>query len=194
VSTRLVCVDKDGTLVENVPYNVDPAVIRLTAGAVDGLRLLHEAGYRLVVISNQPGLALGLFDHAAFDRAVRHLDELCRAAGAPLAGLYHCPHAPDGLGAPTCECRKPMPGLIERALLDHDADREASWMVGDILDDVEAGRRAGLRTVLVDNGGETEWQRGPLRRPDLVAADLGQAARAILALAGSAPQREALPA
>jgi histidinol phosphatase-like enzyme len=79
-----------------------------------------------------------------------------------------------------CVCRKPEPGLIHTAARAHALALERSWFVGDILDDVEAGRRAGCRTVLIDNGNETQWRRSPLRWPDHVAADLAEAADAII--------------
>ena len=89
--------------------------------------------------------------------------------------------------AVACACRKPEPGLILSAAREHGIDLEHSWFVGDILDDVEAGRRAGCRTVLIDNGNETEWKRSPLRWPDLVAADMAEAARLITTDARSVP-------
>src|SRR5205085_6378312 len=101
----------------------------------------------------------------------------------PLARCYHCPHHPDGTVeryARACACRKPQPGLLLRAARDHDLDLARSWLVGDILDDVEAGRRAGCRTVLLDNGHETEWVLTPERLPHHIACDLAQAADLIL--------------
>jgi histidinol-phosphate phosphatase family protein len=181
---RAVFLDKDGTLVEDVPYNVDPALIRFTAGAADGLRALAAAGYRLVVVSNQSGVARGYFPEAALAGVERRLRDLVADCGAALAGFYYCPHHPGGSVADyaiACGCRKPQPGLIVRAAAELGIDVERSWMVGDILNDVEAGRRAGCRTVLLDNGNETEWLRPPQRRPDFVAADLAEAARLILA-------------
>jgi len=168
---RAVFVDKDGTLVENIPYNVDPARIRLTPGAADGIEALATGGFRVIVISNQPGIGLGLFRHEAIAGVEQRLREL-----VPLDGFYYCPHRP-GEG---CACRKPQAGLLERAARDHDLDLLDSWMVGDILDDVEAGRRAGCRTVLLDNGNETEWQLNAERMPDAIAHDLRQAAELIL--------------
>ena len=177
-----VFLDKDGTLVENVPYNVDPALLRLTRGAVEALRLLADAGYRLFVVSNQPGIALGRFDAAALARLRDALDDRLRAQGIPLAGFYACPHAPVPEGGATgCRCRKPAPGLLRQAAEEHGIDLASSWMVGDILDDIEAGRRAGCRTVLLDVGNETVWRPGPLREPHCRAADLLEAARLMLA-------------
>lgn len=170
-ATRLACLDKDGTLVVNEPYNVDPARIRPVPGASEAVRLLAAAGYRLVVITNQPGVALGRFDADRLDGVREWLTRFFAGAGTTLDGFYVCPHA-DG-----CTCRKPEPGLIAAALAEHEADAARSWMIGDILDDVEAGSRAGCRTALVDNGNETVWLDGPHRRPTLTAPDLLSVAR-----------------
>jgi histidinol-phosphate phosphatase family protein len=177
-----VFLDKDGTLVEDVPYNVDPGRIRLAPGACRGLPRLHAAGYRLIVISNQSGVALGRFAEDDLAPVRRRLEELLGECGVGLSGFYYCPHHPRGVVPPyarACRCRKPQPGLITRAAREQGVDLADSWFVGDILDDVEAGRRAGCRTVLIDNGNETEWVRSPWRWPHLVAADLDRAASLI---------------
>ncbi|MGC1720896.1 MAG: HAD family hydrolase [Isosphaeraceae bacterium] len=179
-----VFLDKDGTLVEDIPYNVDPGLIRLSAGAAEGLRLLHASSFRLIVISNQSGVALGRFPESALAGVRARLEELLADVGVPLAGFYYCPHHPQGqlpCYTQACLCRKPQPGLITRAAWDHEIDLAGSWFVGDILDDVEAGHRAGCRTVLVDNGHETQWRRSPLRWPHHVAASLADAALRIIA-------------
>ena len=183
MSDRAVFLDKDGTLIVDVPYNVDPARIELAPGAVDGLTRLHAAGYRLVVITNQSGVARGKFPAAALGPVEDRLRELLAEFGVPLDGFYHCPHHPGGsvpAYAIACDCRKPAPGMLIRAAAELGIDRARSWFVGDILNDVEAGRRAGCRTVLIDNGNETEWVAGPDRTPDLRAADLAEAADRIL--------------
>jgi D-glycero-D-manno-heptose 1,7-bisphosphate phosphatase len=169
-----VFVDKDGTLVENVPYNVDPGRISLTPGAEEAVAALARRGYRVIVVSNQPGAALGLFPEDKLQGVAERLRELLDGA---LAGFYYCPHHPKA----GCECRKPAAGMLLRAAREQGVDLSRSWMVGDILDDVEAGRRAGCRTCLIDNGNETEWQLSAARRPDRIAADLAEAAAMILA-------------
>ena len=182
VTTRAVFLDKDGTLVENVPHNVDPAHIRLTPGAVTGLQRLQQLGYLLIGISNQPGIALGYFTEAALDAATQHLRALLAADGINLAALYYCPHDPAGTShryAMRCRCRKPAPGLLLAAAHIHAIDLAQSWFVGDILDDIEAGARAGCRTVLIENGNETEWKRGPYRDPTCRARNLTEAAQRI---------------
>jgi D-glycero-D-manno-heptose 1,7-bisphosphate phosphatase len=186
-------IDKDGTLVENVPYNVDPALLRFTPGALAGLRLLAQAGYRIVVVSNQPGIALGRFDLAALRRLQIALARRLDAEGIALAGFYVCPHAPAEDTEPGCGCRKPAAGLFHRAADTLGLDLAHSWMVGDILDDVEAGHRAGCRSVLLDVGNETVWHDGPGRTPDHVARDLLEAAQLILQAAGQTPRTDAEP-
>lgn len=170
-----VFLDKDGTLVEDVPYNVDPALLRFTPGALPALRRLQALGHALFVVTNQPGLALGRFDAGAWQRLEAALCRRLANAGIHLDGIYHCPHAP-GAG---CGCRKPAAGLLREAALTHGIDLAASWMVGDILDDIEAGQRAGCRAILLDVGHETVWQTGPYRTPTCRATDLPDAVRHI---------------
>ncbi len=178
-----ILLDKDGTLVDHVPYNVDPERITLAPGAREALEAFADAGYVVAVVSNQPGVAHGRFTEAALEPVARRLEELCAAAGAPLAGFFYCPHHPDA-SVPRyrlqCSCRKPASGLLLTAARKLELDLPRSWMIGDTLDDIEAGRRAGCRAVLVDNGGETEWRPGSQRTPDAIVADLAAAARAVL--------------
>ncbi|WP_459618568.1 D-glycero-alpha-D-manno-heptose-1,7-bisphosphate 7-phosphatase [Bordetella sp. 2513F-2] len=181
-----VFLDKDGTLLVDEPYNVDPARMHFAPGAYAGLCRLGAAGVPLIVVSNQPGVALGRFRETALQAVKLRLAAMFRAAGARLADFYYCPHAPGGDG---CACRKPAPGLLQRAAADHGVDLARSWMVGDILDDVEAGNRAGCRSVLLDVGNETVWRPGPMRHPTLRVPDLAAAARLIVpALRGSLPE------
>jgi histidinol-phosphate phosphatase family protein len=196
---RAVFLDKDGTLIDDVPYNVDPARITLAAGAAEGLSALDRAGYRLIVVSNQAGVARGLFPESALGPVRSRIEALLGAVGVPLAGFYVCPHHPAGVVPAytlACHCRKPRPGMLRRAAREHGTDLVASWLVGDILDDVEAGRRAGCRTVLIDNGNETEWVLTADRQPHHRAGDLAEAARTILAADREAPRhalRETCP-
>jgi len=179
-------IDKDGTLIENIPYNVDPARIRLTPGAAVALRELSDHGFAVVVVSNQAGVALGRFEERALAVVERTLRERLLHAGVPVTGVYWCPHHPAGSVARfsmQCDCRKPLPGMLRRAAREHDLDLDASWMVGDILDDIEAGRRAGCRTILLDNGHETEWQVSRLRLPHFVVSDIARIADVVLTAA-----------
>ncbi len=192
-----VFLDKDGTLIENVPYNVDRTRIQLRPGAVDALLLLAGHGYELIVVSNQPGVALGRFPPGALHAVEAHLNDLFATHGFRLTACYWCPHHPEGSVAEyalECSCRKPMPGLLHLAAAEHEIDLGQSWLIGDILDDVEAGRRAGCRTILLDVGSETEWKPSPLRKPDFIARDLLEAATHILSAAREPqPARKAAP-
>lgn len=177
-----VFLDKDGTLVEDIPYNVDISKIRFYPEVPDALAQLAARGYLLIVVSNQPGIAHGYFDAAAVEAAGTAIWNELAKRGVPLAGFYYCPHHPEGnvkSYAVACDCRKPLAGLLLRAAREHEIDLSRSWMIGDILNDVEAGKHAGCRTILVDRGNETEWLSGPLREPDHVAPDMTDARRFI---------------
>ena len=180
--TRAIFIDKDGTLVEDVPYNVDPARVRLTRGATRALGRLARAGYALVIITNQSGVARGLFPETAVEEIGRHLTRLLGDGGVPIAGFYFCPHLPDAVVPQyrlKCECRKPGPGLIRKASDELDLAVEESWMIGDIATDVLAGQAAGCRTVLVNGDPDRELRK--LRRmPTVVAPTLDHAADALL--------------
>jgi D-glycero-D-manno-heptose 1,7-bisphosphate phosphatase len=178
-----IFLDKDGTLVENVPFNVDCEQIRLTQHVGEALRRWHQQGYALVVVTNQPGVALGYFDRHAVRQVAFRLQALLCDEGVPLAGFYYCPHLPNGRVpqfAIDCQCCKPQPGLLLAAAQDLELDLARSWLVGDILHDVEAGHRAGCRSILIVNGGETEWDMTTsLRQPEAFAAHLLEAELAI---------------
>ncbi|WP_459709392.1 D-glycero-alpha-D-manno-heptose-1,7-bisphosphate 7-phosphatase [Paraburkholderia sp. 2C] len=177
-----VFLDKDGTLLDDVPYNVDPRKMRFAPGARTALELLAASRCKLIVVSNQGGVAQGRFAVEALDAVERQLRAMFASCGATLHAFYGCPHDPRGHVAPyacACECRKPAPGMLLQAARDHRIDLRASWLVGDILDDVEAGNRARCRTILLDNGNETEWRGGPQRSPFAYARDLHIAARLI---------------
>lgn len=184
---RAVFLDKDGTVLEDVPYNVDPRAVRLNEGAGEALSRLAAAGFALLIISNQSGVARGLFEERALSGVERRVSELLRDFGVTLTGFHYCPHHPEGEVAGysrECDCRKPRPGMLLSAARRHHIDLTQSWMVGDILDDVEAGCRAGCRSVLLNDsqttGGESEWRAGPCRLPDLTAGSLAEAATLIL--------------
>lgn len=182
---RAVFLDKDGTLVVDRPYNVNPGLMRLEDGVGEALSQLKQAGYQLIVVSNQSGVARGYFREDELRPVETRLREMIRSqAGIELDGFYYCPHHPNGSildYARECDCRKPQPGMLLQAAADLRIDLSQSWMVGDILHDVEAGKRAGCRTVLVDNGHETEWQMDSTWRiADFTAATIAEAARVIL--------------
>jgi histidinol-phosphate phosphatase family protein len=165
---KAIFIDKDGTLIPDIPYNTDPSRIRFNDFVGESLLQLSKEGYLLVVISNQSGVAKGLFTEEKLDHVTEKLQELADHHGFAFDGFYYCMHD-ESTG---CHCRKPLPGLILKASSFLDIDRKHSWMIGDILNDVEAGFRAGCKTVLVDNGGETEWHIARERIPDIICDNI----------------------
>jgi histidinol-phosphate phosphatase family protein len=148
-----VFLDRDGTIIRDAEYLADPRGIELLPGAAEGLARLAGAGFRLVVVTNQSGVARGLFPESAIDDVNRELARILALRGVEVAGWYHCPHLPEApvaAYARECQCRKPAPGLILRAAGELSIDLARSYAVGDRPRDVEAGRRAGVRgTVLL---------------------------------------------
>ncbi|MCE7064925.1 HAD-IIIA family hydrolase [Dyadobacter sp. CY326] len=177
--SKAVFLDKDGTLIIDVPYNADPEKVRFEKGVFEGLAALQANGFKLVIISNQPGLALGKFTQAALDQLIVFFEEVFRENDLVLSGFYYCPHLPTA-GEALCNCRKPKPGMLLQAAYDLHIDLKKSWMIGDILNDVEAGKRAGCQSILINNGNETEWLPGTYREPDFTSTDFFGAAEFIL--------------
>jgi histidinol-phosphate phosphatase family protein len=180
---RAVFIDKDGTMIHDVPYNTDPDLILWHDGVKEALKLLQEDGFRIIVVSNQSGVAHGYFTMDALQAVEKKLACDLEREGIKLDGFYFCPHHPKG-SVPEfsvdCSCRKPKPGMIFRAADDFNVELTRSWMIGDILNDVEAGNRAGCNTILIGNGGETEWKLSSFRYPTLVAPNMKEAVSGIL--------------
>ena len=188
---RAVFLDRDGTLLDKLPHDVDPLRATLARGARGALGALKAHGFLLVVASNQPGVALGHLALQALAPVERRIQELLAPGGAEIDAFYYCPHFPQGANvryAVRCLCRKPQPGLLRQAARDWQIDLTRSWLIGDVLDDIEAGNRASCQTVLVHTGSETEWRLGLHRQPQHLAHSLRQAARQILMPAGRAPR------
>jgi len=167
-----------------VPYNVDPARVRLTPGAGKALRALAEGGYRPFVVSNQSGVARGYFTEGDLRAVEARLGELLAPHGVAIEAYRYCFHHPQGTVAAyraACDCRKPAPGMILELAREHGLDLARSWMVGDGEGDVAAGRAAGCRTVLIVKNADPEEGSAPGPLPDVLASDLDEAARAILA-------------
>ena len=162
--------------------------MRLYPGAAAAVRALNDADLPVVLITNQSGVARGLFGEADVERVHRRLESLLAEQGARLTGVHACPHHPEApLSAYrlACECRKPAPGLLLRAAADHDLDLGTSWMVGDAGRDLEAGRRAGVSGLVLVATGKGADERRRLEAEGLSdfawAEDLGAAAAHILA-------------
>jgi D-glycero-D-manno-heptose 1,7-bisphosphate phosphatase len=157
--------DRDGTLNEDVGYLDRLERLVLYPDCIDGVRLLKRAGYLVVVVTNQAGVAYGLYSEDTLRDIHRHIAARFEAGGAALDGFYYCPHlvdAPVAAYRVACDCRKPLPGLIRQAERDLDIDVARSIVIGDRWRDMEMGRAVGARTVLVRTGyGRTEEASPP---------------------------------
>lgn len=171
-----IFLDRDGTLIEHEPYLHDPSRVRLTAGSAAALRRAQAAGYLLVVVTNQSGIARALFDEATVRAVHARLRQLLAEAGIALDAIYVCPHHPEFSGP--CDCRKPAPGLLLRAIDELQIDAAQSLLIGDTLEDVEAGAAAGVAACLVRTGCGTQQAR---RR----AAELPAGTRVVADLAAA---------
>lgn len=172
-----VFLDRDGTVIIDRNYLADADGVELAAGAGPSLRRLRHAGFLLVLVTNQSGVARGYFDASAVDAQHERLQELLAAFDLQLDGIYSCPHGPtDG-----CDCRKPKPGMFLRAIMELGINPALSWNVGDRPRDINAGKAAGVRGILLSRADTT--------LPDRVtiAPDLPGAVDYILAHAPLAP-------
>ena len=146
IGRRAVFLDRDGTINQDSPdYVKSLAEFRIFDAVPDALRRMRDAGFVLVLITNQSGIARGLMSRDEVERMHAHLRAELERAGAPLLDVALCPHA----AGDACRCRKPLPGMIEEQCARHGIDARRSWMIGDKETDVEAGRRAGCRTILL---------------------------------------------
>ena len=188
---RVAFLDKDGTLIDDVPYNVDPSRVRFAPRARDAVRLLGRYGWPIAIVTNQSGVARGYFTLEDLAIIADRLRSDLESLGAEWAGFYACPHLPEGVNAYAveCDCRKPAPGLLIQAADELGADLGHSWFVGDTWMDVVAGRSAGCRTILVG----PEWRQAsswPAEHvPDHAVPDLLRAAEIIVGFAGRAGSR-----
>ena len=174
-----VFIDRDGTLTEEVGYVNHPRRLRLLPRSAEAIRRLNSAGLKAVMVTNQSGVARGYFSEEVLHAVNEALVSQLKAEGGYLDGLYVCVHHPTEGKSPyraVGDCRKPEPGLLKRAEADLGLDLSRSWVVGDKIIDIIAGRRAGARSILVLTGyglGEWEYRRSAWpSEPDHVAEDL----------------------
>jgi D-glycero-D-manno-heptose 1,7-bisphosphate phosphatase len=147
VASPAVFLDRDGTIIEDTGYLHEPGKVKLLPGAAQAIKLLNERGFLAVTVSNQSGIARGLYTVADYAAVQRRLAELLEAQGAHLDGAYFCPHHPRFTGP--CECRKPGLKLFRDAAAALDIDLKRSWWVGDRLSDVQPARSLGGKAILV---------------------------------------------
>jgi D-glycero-D-manno-heptose 1,7-bisphosphate phosphatase len=180
-----VFLDRDGTVIEERGYLGRLDLIELFPGSAQAIRLLKDAGYAVVIVTNQAGVARGFFDEAFVQSAHARLDEMLHEQGAIIDGYYYCPHHPEGVVdgySFRCGCRKPEPGMVRQAAADLDLDVTRSFVVGDTWLDIGLARSAGARGVLVRTGygGGGSGVPPPDCEPVMVVDTLLDAARWIL--------------
>jgi D-glycero-D-manno-heptose 1,7-bisphosphate phosphatase len=186
VSRRAVFIDRDGTLIEEAGYLNSLDRLVFFPYTVDAVRQLTGGGFTVVVVTNQAGIARGIVEEAFLTTVHRHISDRIEAGGGRIDAYYHCPHHPDGI-VPSlriaCECRKPQPGLIRRAAAELDIDLARSFTVGDRWHDIQAGRAAGTRTILVRTGYGRKEEQHPREgvTADAIVDNLAAAAAMILA-------------
>lgn len=173
----VVVLDRDGVINEDSSaYIKSVAEWRPIPGSLDAIAKLTAAGTRVVVVTNQAGLARGLFDQAALEAIHTHMEQAVAAAGGELAGIYYCPHHPDA----GCDCRKPQPGLLLRIEHDLGVSLEGAPFVGDKASDIGAADAVGARPILVRTGSGAETERALGERRVEVFDDLRAAVTALL--------------
>jgi D-glycero-D-manno-heptose 1,7-bisphosphate phosphatase len=184
---RAVFMDRDGTISEEVGYVNHPTRYKVFAYSPQAVRLLNNKGWLAVLVTNQAGVARGYFTEDMISAVHDSLKAELEREGGRLDAIYYCAHHPS-VGEPPyrfdCDCRKPKPGLIQRAASELDIDISNSWMIGDRYSDIELARNAGVRSAFVLSGygrGEWEYQRATWKhQPDLVAEDLLEAVTKII--------------
>jgi D-glycero-D-manno-heptose 1,7-bisphosphate phosphatase len=191
---KAVFLDRDNTVMEDPGYIGDPKVVKLLPGVELALKSLSQCGYKLVVVTNQSGIARGLLTEQTLDKIHAELRRQLSQRGAHLDAIYYCPFHPEGTieeYAKESDLRKPQPGMLQLAAKELDFDLSQSWMVGDSARDIEAGQRAGCKTIRVRSRADHHATPG-LENDEDVQADytvrnLVDAARVILRAPRQAP-------
>jgi D-glycero-D-manno-heptose 1,7-bisphosphate phosphatase len=186
-----VFLDRDGTVIEERGYLGRLELIQLFPGSTEAIRLLKAAGFAVVIVTNQAGIARGLFDEAFVESAHARLDVMLREGGAVVEGYYYCPHHPDGIVDRyriVCGCRKPAAGMVRQAAAALDLDVAQSFVVGDKWLDMGLARNAGATGVLVRTGyaGGNEAVPPAGCEPAVIVDTLLDAARWIVAAPAAA--------
>ena len=184
---KVIFLDRDGTLNEEVNYLYRREELILFDGVPEALKLFKEHDYRLVVVTNQAGVARGYYGEEDVVKLHRYMNDLLRPRGAEIDAFYYCPHHPEhGIGgyAISCHCRKPETGLFEMAERRFAVDKARSWMIGDKMSDILAGKNYGVHTALVGTGYGAEVNREQEKKGevpyDIYGATLLEAARKII--------------
>lgn len=186
---RAVFLDRDGVINQKPPegdYVTRWEDFHILPGVVEGIALLRQAGFRVIIVTNQRCVAKGLLSVTELEKMHRRMSNVLARCGAAIDGVYYCPHDME----PRCNCRKPAPGMLLDASREHGIELPASWMIGDSDIDIEAGRNAGCKTAYLlptnEAASETRLADGKARRAEIVATSLLDAISEILHWEGAA--------
>ncbi len=171
-----VFLDRDGTINEDTGYIDSPERLSIIAGVSPAIKRLNSKGFKVIIITNQSGIARGYFSKDALDAINKRLLEVLKKQGAHLDGIYYCPHHPDD----NCECRKPKTGMLEKAKEDLHIDFNQSYVVGDKVSDVEIARNIGGKGILVLTGSGKDEKEKLIHQPAYIADDLKDAVEWII--------------
>jgi D,D-heptose 1,7-bisphosphate phosphatase len=152
---RCVFLDRDGTIAKDVPYCSHPRQFELLPGAGEVIRQLNNSGYKVILITNQSGIARGYFTEEMLGRIHKKMKVDLAEYGAHVDAIYYCPHLPED----NCNCRKPKPALILQAAKEHKINLNQSYLIGNTDKDIKAGQAAGCKTILVTHGETTTQQK-----------------------------------
>jgi D,D-heptose 1,7-bisphosphate phosphatase len=183
ISNKAVFLDRDGVITQDSPcYVYRSEQLILIAKSAEAIRLLNENGFKVVVVSNQSGVARGYFTEEDVEQFNYLLLNRLREKEAYIDAIYYCPHHPDAVMREyrmDCDCRKPKPGMILKAALELNINLKKSFMIGDKWSDIEAGRRAGCKAMLVETGhGKNELKKYRIE-PTCIASNLYGAVKKI---------------
>lgn len=178
---KAVFLDRDGTIIEDTGYVAGQDRVKFLPRSSRAIKLLNGSGFKVIVVSNQAGVARGYFDEEAVKRTNRYIQNVLSRQGAFIDMFYYCPHHAEGIVEEyrqDCYCRKPNPGMIKRGERDFNIDLEQSFVIGDHYSDVEAGHRTGCRTVLLSDG--DSFDEEVTTGPHLIVRDLLEAVEWVL--------------
>ena len=182
MKSRVVFLDRDGTIARDVHYCRRVEDLEILPTIPEGIRLLNERGFKVIVVTNQSGVARGYFTEETLAQIHEKMRDELAQHGAWVDAIYYCPHHPDE----GCDCRKPKPGLIHRAAKEHNIELSQSFFIGDQLQDVEAGRSASCRTVLISSPVPFQMPQDPnnVVKPDFIAHDFLEAYKWVVGTSG----------
>lgn len=172
---KYILLDRDGTIIADKHYLSDPQEVELLPNASEGLSIMQQSGYGLIVVTNQSGIGRGYYAESDMQAVNKRMKELLAAHGIKFKAIYHCPHSPDD----ACNCRKPAPGMFDKATQDFGLNPEECYVIGDKKCDIDLGMDKNARTILVRTGKGSKAEPDCIGKATYIADDLLDAAKYI---------------